>query len=246
MQNFILLVQDIIHVNYKWVFSGIGVLVLTRIWDSIKSKPFKSGTQNEKRKEEPSLENIGYHRKLDESSSTEFMLLDRSGRDALLGQPSQRIFKAEKEIWISGTTLNVAKSGAWKGFEETNAKIYVLLPDYRNDETVTFTSKLDGRGFAAQKRDIQNSYNFWKELKAQKKCDITIRLLEYSPCYSIFAVDPKENVKTAYISIELTGYDYDVPTTPNFTLFRTDEVNQEFYNGFVSSWENMWKSATKT
>lgn len=167
---------------------------------------------------------------------------NRSKRDSSLGPPWKRILSAKKEVWLSGATLNVATSGDWRGFEKSPACVRVLLPNYKDDAVVRVTANLDGRELNEQRQMIKSSCDHLHFLKSKKK-NIEIRLLDYCPSFSVFAVDPKEMHPDGYISVELTGYKYIPSTTANFTLTKKQYAGSELYNHFLNSWETMWDEA---
>jgi len=179
-------------------------------------------------------------------------LLDRKGRDMKLGDTVERILNAKKEVWITGTTLNTATGGAWRGFEETDAKIKVILPDFTNDSIMEATAITDNRkgknisyesGLEEQRKDTQRSWEFLNssETKAGR---VEVKLLPYSPCYSIFAVDADYAYRTdGYISVEIIGYHYRPSLVPNFILFKYKNEYSKFYNLLLSMWNEMWEDA---
>jgi len=170
------------------------------------------------------------------------ILTDRGGRDAHLGTPVKRILAAKHEVWLSGTTLNVGASGDWRGFERTAARVKVLLPDFTREDVVTITAACDNRDRDRQRRMIEDSSTFFRSVKTGAG-PVEVRLLPYSPCYSVFAVDANGADEHGYISVELIGYHYRPSETPNFTLCKIQNEQREAYQFFLDAWEHMWDAA---
>ncbi len=179
-------------------------------------------------------------------------LLNRKGRDMKLGDPVGRILNARNEVWITGTTLNTATSGSWRGLERTHARIKVILPDFTKDSIVEATAITDKRiggdisrisGLENQRGYIQRSWEFLNSSRTRAG-GIEVKILPYCPSYSVFAVDAERSYKTnGYISIEMTGYHYEPQRTPGFVLFKNNDKHREFYDLFISMWNEMWNDA---
>ena len=71
-----------------------------------------------------------------------------------------------------------------------------------------------------------------------------MKLLPYSPCYSIFAVDADYACKAdGYISVEIIGYHYKPKKVPGLVLLKNRKEYSEFYNLLLSMWNEMWQDA---
>ena len=186
---------------------------------------------------------IGKNENKKDDFKNNLFLQNREQRDKKIGTLYTRIFNAEHEIWMSGTTLNLSKSGILKGIEKTKIKIKILLPDYEDSSTLKLISEIDKRDIKEEKNSIISSISYFQQLK-EVGANIEIKLLKYSPSISFFASDVRYNLKDkSFMSIELTGYNYNPSKTVNFTVFAKDESNLNTYNYFLSMWEEMWNNA---
>ncbi|MBU7018740.1 MAG: toll/interleukin-1 receptor domain-containing protein [Theionarchaea archaeon] len=185
-----------------------------------------------------------HHRPL--ASQCSVNLLDRGDRIKELGFPTNRIRNAKKEVWMTGTTLNTATGGQWRGFEDTDAKIKAILPDFTEDSIVRATAITDNRyetGLEDQKNYMFTSWKVLNSLKTRAG-RIEVKLLPYSPCYSIFAVDADHKHKEeGSISVEIIGYHYKPGLVPAFVLCKNNSEHRKFYDLYLSMWNEMWEDA---
>ena len=171
--------------------------------------------------------------------------LDRVGRDATLGTPRERIVRARKSVWLSGSTMNVAAGDTWRGFEKTDAFLQVILPDFRDERIVWATAINDEASISKQRNYMVMSADILSEM-ATEAGPIEVYLLSYVPSISYFAVDaPRDDGSEGYISVELQGFQYVPSESPNFTFFEGNENHAEFYDYLVSMWQNMLASAER-
>jgi len=176
---------------------------------------------------------------MDSPIPTVVELQDRISRDGHLGHPVNRIKSARKEVWVSGTTMDIAGSGVWRGMERSDAQLKFLLPDHRLDWVVEATRRLDAMSANRQREMFIRSIEYLRSVSTNAG-PAEVRLLAYSPSYSVFAVDPLDD---GFMSIELTGHGYEPHDTPNFTLRATAASTRSTFEFFRTAWSDMWSEA---
>ncbi|MCB1824751.1 MAG: hypothetical protein KDJ54_09350 [Candidatus Competibacteraceae bacterium] len=205
---------------YEWVFSGIGVVLVTAAFTFIRTKA---------------------------KYFTGIRFLDRNEIDRELGTLQQRFEKAKTSVFISGNDLKfVAESSSSLIDSLLNRKIKVkLLATNPGTTAAEMLEKIDPRfnssgQFQASMEEVQKRLEKWKK---DYPSFFEYRLLPFLPALGFFITDP--NSPNGIVKIEIyTAKEFGpINSRPHIVLHKSSRQWREY---FIKQSENYWDLADES